>query len=381
MICMSDTRSAQRDEPDVVVEDEVEDLNEAKEVIPYNFEITSYGADYDVDGLVKRMRRGDILVPTFDPKTEVTESGIVGFQRRYVWRKPQADRFIESLLLGLPVPGIFLVKEPSGVHLVLDGQQRLKTLASFYRGLFGAKAFRLETVQERFKGLTYEQLEDEDRRRMDDSIIHATVVRQDTPTEDQESVYLIFERLNTGGTTLQPQEIRSALYHGDLASLLRDLNEDGDWRSVYGTPSERRKDQEMILRFFAMLYYGDQYERPMKVFLNRYMATNRHLERQSKADLTAAFADTIGTIRAAKGDRVFRIAAAINAAIFDSTMTGLAKRLANQGPIQDKKALATAYDALLSDAQYRSAVERATADEDSVKTRLEKAEAAFADVP
>ena len=369
----------EQDDGDVIIEGEVEDLNEAKEVIPYNFEITSYGADYDVDGLVKRIRRGDIIVPTFDPEIEKSTSGIVGFQRRYVWRRPQADRFVESLLLGLPVPGIFLVKEPDNTHLVLDGQQRLKTLEGFYKGVLLGKAFKLETVQDRFKGLGYEDLEDEDRRRIDDAIIHATVVRQDTPTEDQESVYLIFERLNTGGTTLHPQEIRSALYHGKFAGLLRELNEDPDWRAVYGKPSERLKDQEMILRFFAMLHYGSKYERPMKVFLNRYMASNRNFALQGEDDLTSAFADTIEIIRKAKGDRVFRLAAAINAAIFDSVMTGVAKRLA-QGPIEDLEELGDAYDQLVIDEGYLLAVGRATADEDSVKTRLEKAEVAFADV-
>lgn len=372
--------SANFDEPDIVREDEVEDLNEAKEVIPYNFEITSYGADYDAEGLVKRMKRGDIIVPTFDPGIEETASGIVGFQRRYVWRRPQADRFIESLLLGLPVPGIFLVKEPDGTHLVLDGQQRLKTLEGYYRGVLEGKEFKLETVQERFKGRGYDDLDDGDRRRIDDAIIHATVVRQDTPTEDQESVYLIFERLNTGGTTLQPQEIRSALYHGKFAGLLRTLNEDPDWRAIYGKPSERLKDQEMILRFFAMLYFGRTYNRPMKVFLNRYMATNRNLERQSEGELGSAFRDTVAALRAAKGDRVFRLAAAINAAIFDSVMTGVAKRLESRR-IQDSVALATAYDTLVQDESYLNAVSRSTADEDSVKTRLDRAEAAFADVP
>lgn len=367
------------EDADMVSEDGVEDLNEAKEVIPYDFEITSYGADYDVDGLVKRMRRGDIIVPTFDPETE-SESGIVGFQRRYVWRRPQADRFIESLLLGLPVPGIFLVKEPSGIHLVLDGQQRLKTLEGFYKGLLLGKEFKLETVQDRFKGKTYESLDDDDRRRIDDAIIHATIVRQDAPTEEQESVYLIFERLNTGGTTLRPQEIRSALYYGDLAGLLRDLNQNESWRSIYGKVSDRLKDQELILRFFAMRFHGASYKRPMKVFLNRYMATNRRLEVQDEDQLREAFEGTIAVLLEAKGTRVFRIGAAINAAVVDSVMTGVAKRLA-KSDIGDSQALAAAYDGLLADEDYLDAVGRATADEDSVKTRLEKSEEAFSDVP
>jgi len=375
---MSDTATSMSD---AVVEGGIEDLDEAREVIPYDFEITSYGADYDVDGLVKRLDRGDIVVPTFDPEVERTESGIVGFQRRYVWSKPQADRFIESLLLGLPVPGIFLVKEPSGIHLVLDGQQRLRTLGAFYEGTLRGKQFRLETVQERFKGLAYKDLDADDRRRIDDAIIHATIVRQDTPSNDQESVYLIFERLNTGGTSLQPQEIRSALYYGRLAALLRVLNEDANWRAVYGKPSERLKDQEMILRFYAMLYYGEQYRRPMKVFLNRYMATNRNFERQREDDLRTVFSQAIAMIRTAKGDRVFRIASAVNAAVVDSVMTGVAKRLLARGKIEDAEALAQAYDELLQDPQYRDAVTSSTADEESVATRLRKAKDAFAIVP
>jgi hypothetical protein len=119
----------------------VEDLDELNEVLPTSFSITSYGADYPVDGLVKRIVQGDILVPLFNLEPEEGQT-TVGFQREYVWRKPQADKFIESLLLGLPVPGIFLVKEPNGKHLVLDGQQRLKTLESFYDGLFQGKEFR-----------------------------------------------------------------------------------------------------------------------------------------------------------------------------------------------------------------------------------------------
>src|SRR5688572_29326489 len=90
-------------------EDNVEDLNEATEVIPFTYEITAFGADYPVDGLIKRLNQGDIVVPTYDPEVKGTSLDVAGFQRRFVWTKPQIDKFVESLLLGLPVPGIFLV--------------------------------------------------------------------------------------------------------------------------------------------------------------------------------------------------------------------------------------------------------------------------------
>lgn len=359
-------------------EEEVDDLDELNEVLPTTYSITSYGADYPVDGLVKRLSQGDIVVPLFRLEPELGQS-TVGFQREYVWTKPQADRFIESLLLGLPVPGIFLVKESNGKHLVLDGQQRLRTLESFYVGILQGREYKLENVQDKWRDSTYKTLHADDRRRLDDSIIHATVVRQDEPTEDQSSIYLIFERLNSGGTFLQPQEIRVALYHGQFASLLSKLNENEKWRVLYGKKSPRLKDLELILRFFSLYFYAGKYERPMKDFLNRNMASNRSLGKHDAAELTTLFETTVATIHDALGPRAFRLKSAINAAVLDSVMVGIAARL-SEGPIVSAELLNSRYGELLSDNDYLAATGRATADEESVKTRLRLAKEAFARV-
>lgn len=373
-------RAAQVSDPGRELEDDVlvEDLDEASEVIPYNYTITAYGADYPVDSLVKRMRDGDVIVPRFSWKPE-TDSEIVGFQREYVWPRPKADRFIESLLLGLPVPGIFLVKEPSGRLLVLDGHQRLYTLSAYYGGLINGKEYRLENVQERFATKRYADLDTEDRRRLDDSIIHATVIRQDEPTEDQSSVYMIFERLNTGGVNLQPQEIRVALYHGQFVDVLTKLNKNPAWRKLFGGRSKRLKDMEMILRFFAFFYYNKKYKSPMKDFLNRYIASNRGLQRQSASDLTEIFERTTAIIVKAIGSRAFRPVRAINAAVVDSVMTGIARRL-SAGPVKRKSHLAKRYHELLKDKAYRKAIETGTSQEANVETRLRLATKAFASV-
>jgi len=258
--------ATKRRQEDVVI-DGVLDVDQAREVIPFSYAITAYGADPQADGLIKRMKEGDIFIPLFSlPESEA--AGAPRFQREYVWKKQQADRFIESLLLGLPVPGIFLVKEESGRHLVLDGHQRLQSLLRFYTNDWEGGAFVLEEVQERFKNRGYEQLEPTDRRRLDDSIIHATIVRQDEPSQDLSSIYLVFERLNSGGTSLQPQEIRVALYHGQFVTLLTELNNHASWRALFGKRSKRLKDIELILRFLALLESGGTYSRPMKGFLN-----------------------------------------------------------------------------------------------------------------
>ena len=356
------------------------DLAEADEVIPLNYEITSYGADYPVDGLVKRLENGDITVPRFSAGIQEGDD-VVGFQREYVWTKTQADRFIESLLLGLPIPGIFLVRENDGRLLVLDGHQRLQTLKSFYEGIFKSRSFKLVHVQDRFKNLNYKNLQAEDRRRLDNSIIHATIVKQDEPSGDQSSVYLIFERLNSGGTILQPQEIRVALYHGAFAELLVTLNEYSGWRQLFGKKSQRLKDLELIQRFFALFYHGDKYTRPMKAFLNRYMATNRHLQAQNEQELTSIFTLTVDTILAGIGPRAFKPSNAINAAVLDSVMVGVASRIVVGGEMRNASGLLPAYRRLIADPEYVRVTSRSTADDDHVAIRLELARNAFLGVP
>lgn len=222
------------DEPQIedhLLESSIE-IEDEEENITFKYQVSSYGADYPVDGLVKRLQNENILVPIF--------------QRGYVWTHGQASRFIESLLLGLPVPGVFFSKDPESQKLiVIDGQQRLNTLRYFYEGVFAdsGREFRLKNVQKQFEGATYKSLSSEDRLRLDDSIIHATIVRQEEPSEDQSSVYYIFERLNTGGTKLTPQEIRAAIYAGEFNQLLDKLNEHEAWRNVFGPVNKRRRDQ------------------------------------------------------------------------------------------------------------------------------------------
>ena len=360
----------QNGDPETNNEEEVvAETDESDEPSTYRYRITAYGADYPVDALVKRIDSKDIIVPTFDPET--TFENITGFQRHFVWTKSQSDRFIESLLLGLPVPGIFLVVQQDGRLLVLDGQQRLRTLYSFYTGILGGKQHALGKVQKEFEGKTYKMLDAEDRRRLDDSIIHATVVRQDEPSDDQSSVYMVFERLNTGGTALHPQEIRVALYSGSFMNFLRGVNEFGAWREIYGQKSKRFRDQELILRFFALLYRSGSYQRPMKDFLNDYASANREFQLRSKEEMESIFKNTITTVRQSLGPKAFRLQNAINVAVMDSMLVGIASRINSRGPIRDLEGVARKYKDLIEDKGFYQTVESNTTDEKSVAARLE----------
>lgn len=334
------------------------------EVIPYQYSITSYGADYPIDGLVKRLEAESLFIPSF--------------QRSYVWTLNQASRFIESLLLGLPVPGIFLSKEPeTGKLLVIDGQQRLRTLLLFYSGVFqDGRAFTLRNVQPTFEGKTYRKLEERDRLRLDDSIIHATIVKQDEPSEDQSSIYHIFERLNTGGTLLQPQEIRACIFHGPFNELLSELNKTPEWRDIYGPLNKRLKDQELILRFLALYFDGSSYERPMKEFLNRFMGRNRRLQAHDESTVRKAFINNVTYLAAALGKNAFRPERALNAAVYDAVMVGLADRL-SRGMIKDRLAFKAKYEELLKNKEFSKSCRTATSDEANVRKRIELAREFF----
>jgi hypothetical protein len=117
----------------------------------------------------------------------------------------------------------------------------------------------------------------------------------------------------------------------------------------------------------------------MKDFLNRYMASNQNLQRQSIKDLSQIFEDTTAIIAKSVGSRAFRPVRAINAAVIDSVMTGVARRL-TRGPIKKKAQLAKHYQALLKSQAYRKAVETGTSQEANVVARLRLATKAFASV-
>lgn len=330
------------------------------EVTPYTYQITSYGADYTVDSLVQRLDREDIIIPEF--------------QRRFVWDRKRASRFVESLLLGLPVPGIFLYREPDTNRLVvIDGQQRLKSLAYFYINRWeNGSEFRLTGVQEQFDGLAYEELDDASRRRLDDSIVHATIVNQDKPSDDNSSIYFIFERLNTGGVVLSSQEIRACIYHGAFNRFLYQINQHGAWRELYGVESSRRKDEELILRFLALRFPDQEYTKPMHLYLNRYMAVHRTLNDEQLHKFEKSFRDATSIIAARVGRSAFRPAGRLNSAVAESIMVGVSVAL-DHAPDRYFDDLPDKIAQLWQLEEYRAVCLSSTTDEESVSTRLKLA--------
>jgi uncharacterized protein with ParB-like and HNH nuclease domain len=343
------------------IDEKVIDVNEKEEAqATVIYDITSYGADYDVEGLVKRLDRGDIFIPSF--------------QRDYVWNQVEASRLVESLLLGLPVPGVFLAKDNDTNKLsVIDGQQRLKSLLFFYKGFFNPKdddtrkkVFRLKNVQPQFEGKTYDELDEEDRINLDDSIIHSTIIKQETPSDDNTSIYHVFERLNTGGRKLTPQEIRTAIYIGKLNDLILQLNDYPAWRELFGRKSNRLKDQEMILRFFAFYHLLDNYTKPLKEFLNKFNNKYKNPKDDEIERLSNIFKRTTDVILKYFGKNAFRPDRVFNASAFEVLMVGIAKRIDTQ---IDFTSIASNIKELYENQEYIDLITRATSDDKVVKQR------------
>ncbi|WP_332819992.1 DUF262 domain-containing protein [Sphingopyxis sp.] len=361
-----DDQVASNDEYQIALNEGIDDESLLEEGGTRKFTITSYGADYTVDSLVKRMEGEAFRIPEF--------------QRRFVWSQRHSSKFIESLLMGLPVPGIFLYKEiETNRHLVIDGQQRLRTLQAFYKGLFGEKKFRLIGVSEPWINKTYDDLDTSDKLKLDDSIVHTTIFQQDKPANALDSVYFVFERINTGGIRLSPQEIRNCISQGKFNRIVKSLNDDPHWRSVFGPENKRAKDQELIVRFFGLYADIGSYSRPMSTFLNDFTDKMNKADEKTLEALEELFRQAIKLIDEAVGTRAFRPVRSFNAAVFDGVMVGLARRLEN-GTQPSVGAVEQAYDALLLDADFRRRWERSTADEETVKKRMEIAEVAFASI-
>ncbi len=316
-----------------------------------------------------------MLIPNYgndDPRIVTA-----GFQRGFVWTKAQMDRFIESLLLGYPIPGIFLVKQTTDNRmLVLDGQQRLVTLQKFYNGIHSGREFTLQYVGQEFQGLTYKTLEEGLRYKLDDSYMQATIVVADGSNELNSAVYQIFERLNSGGTQLTPHEIRVALYAGPFMTFLEQLNVDEGWRALYGPPSARIRDQEVILRTLALFLDVDSYSRPLKGFLNSFTA--RHMAADDAVRSAGQlFLQACRLLAEGPGRSAFRkySSGQVNAAQAEAVLVGIMRAL-QEGNLTGN--LGDSLGNLLASEEFEAVTSRSTAGREAVIERVALATQAFA---
>lgn len=338
--------------------------DEDYESAPADYRISTYPADFTLEVLFGKWKDQDILIPEF--------------QRSFVWKQVQSSKLIESFLVGLPVPAVFFYTDrKSQKYFVIDGQQRLKSIFYFFEGYFGPvadesrKIFKLHGLssQSRFYNKTFEELTEEDQRRLKNSVLRAFIVQQLDP-EDDTSMYHIFERLNTGGTLLTNQEVRNCVYHGELIGMIGRLNNLADWRKILGKDKadSRQKDIELIVRFFALQDLS-AYEKPLKDHLSKYMRKNRNPAQEAMTRAETLFTRTCDTISKKFGAKPFHVRAGLNAAVFDSVMIAVSKHLDEIPEDLPKR-----YRALIDDPEYDKATRTSTTDVENLRRRFKIAE-------
>ncbi|MCU4181656.1 DUF262 domain-containing protein [Bosea sp. BH3] len=349
---------------------ELETEEEGDETPFVEFDISVSPADPTLELLANKVRQNDIIVPFY--------------QRKYVWKIEQASRLIESFLMGLPVPQVFLYVNDDDQLEIIDGQQRIMSVKYFFEGYFGEtdnhgkrQVFRLKGLSERsdYNGKTFSELSTRDQRRLHNTSLRAIHIKQLKPSLRNDSVFHIFQRLNTGGTQLKPQEIRNAVYRGNIVDELRELNINSDWRKILGISNsdKNQKDLEIVLRLFSLFNNWQDYEKPMLKYLNNQMDQNRKFDSARAESFKKRFPEAVKLV-ANTLDRPFRPRNVVNAAMLEGVMIALLEDNAVTSDQLKKK-----YDSLAKDATFDKYLRGATTDTLTVKERIKRAKEVISD--
>lgn len=343
------------------MDDELATEIEIEDAPHVEFDISVSPSDPSLELLVTQLERKDIVIPFY--------------QRRFVWNIAQASKLIESFLMGLPVPQIFLYVNADDQLEVIDGQQRLMSVKYFMEGYFGdpdknekRQVFRLKGLSERseYNGKMYGELSQKDQRKIRNSTLRAINIKQIKPTSCNDSVFHIFERLNTGGTQLKPQEIRNAVYRGEIVSALHELNKSPGWLDLLGMqrPDKNQKDIELILRLLGLYKNWQNYEKPMLHFLNNSMDLDRRFDSPKSEDFRKKFPKVVVKVRESIANP-FRPKGVINSAVLESVMIALLE--SEEISVQE---LQRRYDKLLGTESYLETITGATTDTQMLRTRI-----------
>ncbi len=215
------------------------------------------------------------------------------YQRRLVWDVKKKSRLIESLFMNVPVPPIFLYEHDLNRYEVMDGQQRLNTIIDFYENKFPLRGLEYWTA---LNGYSYANMPERVQRGLDRRRITATVLLADrsSPDEMAELRKQVFDRLNTGGKQLVPQELRNCLYSGQFNDLIVALAGDSLFNDMWGIPRykdnvregnitdklskntlfKRMTDVEIVLRYFAFSAKKSKIRGAVKKILDETMIEN-----------------------------------------------------------------------------------------------------------
>lgn len=277
-------------------EDYKVDISEEKRIV--NSKQYDFGVKYVVD-LIKE---GKIILD-------------VPFQRKRIWQPKRSSVFIESLLLDVPIPPIYLAEDSKGKWLVIDGLQRLMSIEKYYDNVIGLIGI---TTLDKLEKMKYKDLPSNYKSRLDDSLLRVNVISNKS---DPSIKYDIFMRLNQGAMTLNYQELRNCMFRGSFNDMLKELcasNKTFQQILKEKEPHKRYQDVEMILRYFAFSdnfeydkcnhkYKINNYKGKMVNFLNDYLGQKQNVHSGVIDNYKLKFNETIKKVVEIFGvDQAFR---------------------------------------------------------------------------
>lgn len=247
------------------------------------------------------------------------------YQRRARWDPERQSKLIESFIINIPVPPVFLYERAYNSYEVMDGQQRITAVDDFYHNRFRLKGLDLWPE---LNGLTYDELPNKIRAGLDRRSISSIVLLKESAPQEDDAVrlrQLVFERLNTGGVKLERQEIRNSMSHGPFSELLYELARRDLFRDVWGLPRfepeeltnhkcpiyniplfKTMEDIEIVLRFFALRHMAS-FRYGIQGFLDLYMVRSQSFDGDDIVFLERLFDATLLCANQLYGGHAFRV--------------------------------------------------------------------------
>jgi hypothetical protein len=353
------------------------DLERPDDASDYNIVVAA--RDWTVKTMVDQIEQGNI---DLDPV----------FQRRNAWRDQRRSRLIESFVLGFPVPQIVLAENPRQrkTFIVIDGKQRLMTMAGLYLGKFRSywsqpQLSGMNVLRELNRVALDDFLSDSqyaaERRQLDNADIRTTVI---TGFRDEGVLYDIFYRINTGSVPLSSQELRQVLNRGDFSRYLLQVTSEANplWHVLrIDSPDARLRDVELLLRLIAWRRFASAYTGNMKPFLDETMQqlnSRWPTERAGTEKLTqqvlrgVEMATRVFGPYAGRKFKNGKFEAALNRALFEVQAYYFSYRIIREAAKSHKKDILAAFQDLSSDSEFITSVESTTKSIEHYETRFNR---------
>jgi len=308
------------------------------------------------------------------------------YQRNYVASPLIASRLIESILLDVPIPVVYLAEEKDGTFSVIDGQQRLTSFLSFVEGKFpNGDEFRLSglKVLSELNRKTFAALDKEHQMKIKTTTLHSIIIKKES---NEDIKFEIFERLNTGATKLNEDEIRNTVYRGPYIKLLADLEKNDTFHKLVNNEKARNRMsyRGMILRFFALAEKSYlNFRSPMKQFCNRELRDNRFLSDEKAREYSDRFERCVDLAKVVFGKTAFRrylpgngtepgkwTTNQVNMALFDLQMVGFVNYTKNEVLSNADAIREGLLDLMITNTEFQTLIGFKTSDTDNVKRRF-----------